>query len=73
MKQIVGLKEFRNNMDVFLKHVKHGNSLVVFKRSQPVFKVSPVDEGAWQEVIDFTKVKKGGLNIKDILNRLPRH
>jgi Arc/MetJ-type ribon-helix-helix transcriptional regulator len=24
----------------------------------------------WEEVIDFTKVKKGGVDIKDILSRL---
>ena len=70
MKNVVGLKEFRKNVDIWIKHVKHGNSLVVMKRSEPVFKISPVSEGDWEEIIDFTKIKKGGVNIKQILTRL---
>jgi antitoxin (DNA-binding transcriptional repressor) of toxin-antitoxin stability system len=70
MKNIVGLKEFRKNVDVWIKHVKHGNTVVVLKRSEPVFKISPVSEDFWEEVIDFTKIKKGGVNIKQLLTRL---
>jgi antitoxin (DNA-binding transcriptional repressor) of toxin-antitoxin stability system len=70
MKNIVGLKEFRKNVDVWIKHVKHGNSVLVLKRSAPAFRIVPVSEGDWEEVIDFTKIKKGGVNIKQILSRL---
>lgn len=70
MKKIIGLKEFRNNVDTWIGHVRQGHSLVVLKRSEPVFKISPVSEGDWEEVIDFTKIKKGGVNIRDILKRL---
>lgn len=70
MKKIIGLKELRNNADVVIKHVKHGHSFIVFRRSKPVFEVSPVGDDFWEEVIDFTKIKKGGVNIKDILKRL---
>ncbi|OGE82473.1 MAG: hypothetical protein A3B10_00150 [Candidatus Doudnabacteria bacterium RIFCSPLOWO2_01_FULL_44_21] len=52
MKNIVGLKEFRNNVDVWIKHVKHGNSVVVMKRSEPIFRVSPVEEEIWEEITD---------------------
>ena len=55
MKKIIGLKEFRNNTDIWIKHIKHGHELVVLKRSEPVFKVSPINDGDWEEAIDFTK------------------
>lgn len=52
MKNVVGLKEFRKNVDVWIKHVKHGNSVVVMKRSEPVFRVSPIEEEVWEEIIN---------------------
>lgn len=50
MKKIVGLKEFRNNVDVWIKHVNHGNSLLVFKRSKAVFKIVPPEEELWEPI-----------------------
>jgi len=35
-----------------------------------LFKISPIDEEYWEEVIDFTKVKKGGIDLKELLKRL---
>lgn len=35
-----------------------------------VFKITAIDEGQWEEVIDFTKIQKGGVLIQDILSRL---
>lgn len=70
MKKIIGLKEFRNNAEAVIKHVNHGHTFVVFRRSKPIFEISPVNDGPWEELIDFTKIKKGGVNIKDILKRL---
>jgi antitoxin (DNA-binding transcriptional repressor) of toxin-antitoxin stability system len=70
MKNVVGLKEFRKNVDIWIKHVKHGNSVLVLKRSEPAFKIVPATEGDWEEIIDFTKIKKGGVNIKQLLSRL---
>jgi len=43
---------------------------MVFKKSKPLFKISPIDEEYWEEVIDFTKIKKGGVNLKELLKRL---
>ena len=72
MEKFVGLKELRENMEQYAKRVKAGESLVVMRRSTPLFKISPVEEKeeGWEEVIDFTKIKKGGVNIKDILSRI---
>jgi antitoxin (DNA-binding transcriptional repressor) of toxin-antitoxin stability system len=70
MKNIVALKELRENMEKYANRVSGGDSFIVFKKSKPIFKISPVNEGDWEQVIDFTKVKKGGVDMKDILSRL---
>jgi antitoxin (DNA-binding transcriptional repressor) of toxin-antitoxin stability system len=70
MQNIVALKELRQNMEKYASRVSRGDSFVVFKKSKPIFKISPVDEGDWEQIVDFTKIKKGGVDIKDILSRL---
>lgn len=71
-KSIVGLKELRENIDTYIGEVRKGRSFIIVRRSKPVFKISPPeeDESLWEPVIDFTKVKKGGVPIADILSRL---
>lgn len=71
-KRIIGLKELRNNTNKYISKVKAGESFVIMRRAEVIFKISPVgeDDGVWEEVIDFTKIKKGGIDIKDILSRL---
>lgn len=72
MQKIVGLKEFRTNVDTYSKRVRAGESFIILKRSEPLFKITPVidTETDWEEIIDFTKIKKRGVNIKDLLSRL---
>jgi prevent-host-death family protein len=70
---IVGLKELRENIDRYITKVNAGGSFIVVRKSKPVFKITPIqeeEEGLWETVIDFTKLKKGGVPIKDILARL---
>ena len=69
---IVGLKELRNNTEDYIKKIRKGRSFIVVRRSKPVFKISPADDevGAWETVIDFTKIKKGGVPAREILSRL---
>ena len=69
MEQIIGLRELRENVEKYVDEVKKGKSLIVVKRSKPLFKMTPVEE-EWEEVIDFTKIRKGGVRIKEILARL---
>lgn len=72
MKNFIGLKELRQNMEKYIKHIKKGENLIVMRRSTPLFKISPIEDETeeWEEVIDFTKIKKGGVDIKDILSRI---
>lgn len=67
----VGVKELRENLGRYIAHIAKGQSFTVIKRTQPVFKISPIaDDGQWEEVVDFTRLKKGGVKINEILSRL---
>lgn len=72
MKNFVGLKELRENADIYISEVQKGKSFIVVRRSKPVFKLSPPDEDAelWERVIDFTNIKKGGVELNGLLSRL---
>jgi antitoxin (DNA-binding transcriptional repressor) of toxin-antitoxin stability system len=69
---IVGVREFRENLQIYVDEINRGKSFVVLRKSKPLFKITPYDEedGLWEEVIDFTKIKKGGVAINDLLSRL---
>ena len=69
---IVGLKELRENINAYITQVNAGRSFTVVRKSRPVFKISPPDEDSdlWETVLDFTKIKKGGVKLNDILLRL---
>lgn len=79
MEKLVGLKEFRQNVETYSKKVSQGQSFVVLKRSKPIFKVSPIieevddgDDGNWETIIDFTKIKKGGVPIDEVIEALEK-
>jgi len=68
---IIGLKELRENVEAYASEIKKGKSFIVVRRSRPLFKISPPDEEEnWETVVDFTKVKKGGIFVKDLLSCL---
>ena len=72
---MIGLKELRNNTEEYISKVEKGASILVLRKSKPVFKlVSPNDgeDGQWEEVIDLTKLKKGGIEVSDLLSRLEK-
>jgi len=70
MENIIGLKDLRQKMSEYAEKVKAGKSFIVVKRSKPLFKITSIEEETWEPVIDFTKIKKGGIDIDDILLRL---
>ena len=72
MNNLIGLKELRENTDSYIAQVKKGKSFIVIRRSKPVFKLSPPDEDTelWERVVDFTKIKKGGVALRDLLSHL---
>jgi prevent-host-death family protein len=76
MSKIIGLKDLRENMESYITQVGKGRSFVVVRKSRPVFKVTPIDEwgdeGIWESVIDFTKIKKGGVLADEVIASLKR-
>jgi len=71
MENIIGLKDLRQKMSHYAEKVQKGESFLVVKRSKPLFMLTPIEQDrAWESVIDFTKIKKGGVDINDILLRL---
>lgn len=69
----VGLKDLRENMEKYIKRVHEGETLTVFRRSEPVFRITPMDGGddaGWETVIDFTEINPNGVPAKDVLKAL---
>lgn len=71
-KSTVGLKELRENMETYIRRVHKGESITVFRRSTPLFKLTPVtdDETGWETVIDFTKEFGQGVSARELLQSI---
>jgi len=68
---IIGLKEFRLNAEAYIARIEKGESFTVLKRSNPVFKLTPVeDEELWETIVDFTEINKEGVPAEDVLKAL---
>lgn len=74
MNQIIGVKELRENLSVYTDQVQAGKSFTIVRRSKPLFKMVPVtdedDEGQWERVADFTTIRRGGIDAKELLKHL---
>lgn len=68
-KTSVGLKELRENMEKYITRVGKGESITVFRRSTPLFKLTPIDteETGWETVVDFTKETGQGVPVEKLL------
>lgn len=67
----VGVKELRENLEEYIHKIAKGRSFTVIRRSKPVFNITPINtDEDWEEVVDFTKIKKGGVKIEEMLSRL---
>lgn len=69
---LIGLKELRENAGDYIAQIQKGKTFIVMRRSRPVFKISPTDDcqDFWEPVVDFTKIKKGGVPLKSLLSRI---
>ncbi len=74
MKNIIGLKELRENTETYIKRVNRGESITVVRRSTPLFRLTPIDaeETGWESVADFTTLDERGVSAKDILVSLQK-
>lgn len=68
-RKTVGLKELRENMETYIERVNNGESITVFRRSTPLFKLTPIedDESEWETVVDFTKEFGEGVSVTELL------
>lgn len=71
-KNIIGLKELRENTETYIKRVGRGESITVVRRSTPLFQLTPVDaeETGWETVADFTTLNNKGVSARDLLASL---
>jgi antitoxin (DNA-binding transcriptional repressor) of toxin-antitoxin stability system len=70
MNNIISLKSLRQDVQGYADKVKKGKEFIVLKKNKPIFKLTPVEDENWETLIDFTEIKKGGVNIDDLLERL---
>ena len=72
MEKIVGLKELGENFGNYIERIKKGDSFIVVRRSKPLFRMSSFEDDAseWETVVDFTRIKKRGVPLKEVLSRL---
>ena len=73
-KNIIGLKELRENTETYIRRVNRGESITVVRRSTPIFRLTPVDaeETGWETVADFTALDKKGVSARAVLASLRR-
>lgn len=71
---LITVKELREDMPTIINKVHRGGEFLVLKKSKPVFRLSAPDtDDAWETVIDFTKIKKGGVKIDDLIKALKKY
>jgi prevent-host-death family protein len=79
---IIGLKELRGNVDKYIRAVGKGKRFTVYRHSKPVFAIVPAEEAeydleeldgpGWKTLIDFTKIRKGGVPVEEVIESLER-
>ena len=63
-------------MEEYINRVSKGESITIFRRSTPIFKLSPIDdyeESQWETVVDFTKEIGRGMPIDELLASIKSH
>ena len=76
MKNIIGLRELRENTEKYISQIKKGKTFTVARRSKPIFRIAPVDEwgdeGEWETIVDFTKINPDGVPIAEVRKALKK-
>lgn len=58
-------------MEKYANKVRKGAEIIVMKHNKPFFQMTKPkdiwgDEGEWKTVVDFTKIRKGGVLFKEV-------
>ncbi len=71
---IIGLKDLRENTEEYINKVKRGREFTIVRKSEPVFKITPVDvwgdEGIWEVIANFRELDEKGVSARKILRSL---
>ncbi len=68
---LITVKELREDLPAIINKVSRGGEFLVFKKSKPVFRLlAPETDEDWETVVDFTKIKKGGVKISELLKAI---
>ena len=73
---IVGLKELRNNMEEYIARVGKGESITVFRRATPLFKLTPLSQGhedGWETIINFQAEFGEGMPIAELMRSIQKY
>ena len=74
-KNIIGLKELRENTAAYIREVGRGRSFVIMQRSKPIFSINPVDawgdDGTWETAVDFSEMNSFP-RLEDVLKSLKK-
>ncbi len=73
---IIGLKELRNNMEEYISRVEKGESITVFRRTTPLFKITPLSqnqEDGWETIVDFEKEFGEGMPIAQLMASIQKY
>jgi prevent-host-death family protein len=63
----VGVRELRQNLSVYLRRVKHGETLEVTERGKPVARISPLSgDSLFDRWVAEGKIIPGKGNIRDL-------
>lgn len=70
MTQTIGVRDLRENLSKYAKKVDKGEEFIVVRKNEPLFKIVPTEDEVWEEIIDFTKFRKGGIEINELIKML---
>lgn len=66
----IGFRELRLKADDVIEAVQSGESFVVKRNSEPLFRIMPLEEEVWNTVIDFTEIDKNGVGVDEVLSAI---
>lgn len=70
----IGLKELRLNLKKYIELAQKGEMIMVLNRSKMAFTiVPPQDEVGWVLDTDYTKIKEGGVPLREVLGYEPKN
>jgi antitoxin (DNA-binding transcriptional repressor) of toxin-antitoxin stability system len=68
----LGLKSFRENTESVIADINNGANFLVTRKSKALFRIVPVEEEAWETLVDFRDYPNGGILAEDLLAQMDK-